>query len=245
MPRKIDFELKVGIFVFIGIIILTIIVFSISDFEIARGGYYLRAVFNFANGIETGAPVRVAGVKVGEVKDLRIVYSEENKQPQVELLIWIRKGIAIYANSVAYINTLGLLGEKYLEIIPGSKGGSALKEGDLFQGKDSVSMAQVTELGYQIAYKLDRVIASVDALLGDPEVKSAFKETMKNTRKLTQEFQALSASTHEIIDKIKRGEGTLGKLVSDEGLYNDIEGFVQDLKAHPWKLLYRPRGKIK
>jgi len=243
MLKKIDFELKVGIFVFIGIIILAIIVFSISDFEIAAGGYYLKVIFNFANGIEVGAPVRLAGAKVGEVKGLQILYPEEGMRPQVQLLTWIEKGISIYADSVAYINTLGLLGEKYLEIVPGTKGAAKLKEGEILHGKDSVSMAQVTELGYQIAYKIDRVITSVDDLLSDPEVKVSFKETLKNAQRLTQEFEYLSVSAHQIMDKIKRGEGTVGKLFSDEELYNDIDGLVKDLKTHPWKLLYRPRDK--
>jgi phospholipid/cholesterol/gamma-HCH transport system substrate-binding protein len=243
MSRKIDFELKVGIFVFIGIIILTIIVFSISDFKVGVGGYYLKVIFNFAHGIEVGAPVRLAGVKVGDVKDISISYVDEDSPPRVELLIWIKSGIQIYSDSIAYINTLGLLGEKYLEIIPGSKRSVVLKEGEGFLGKDSVSMAQVTELGYQIASKIDRVISSLDTMLDDPEVKGFFKETLKNSQRLTEEFGRLSTSAWEILNRINRGEGTVGKLLSDEGLYNDLEGFVQDLKAHPWKLLYRPRGK--
>ncbi|MCX5656984.1 MAG: MlaD family protein [Candidatus Omnitrophica bacterium] len=208
MPKKIDFELKVGMFVFVGVVILTIIVFSISDFKAMSSGYYLKVLFNFANGIEVGAPVRLAGVKAGEVKDIQITYADKFS-PEVEILIWVEKKNQVHADSIAHINTLGLLGEKYLEIMPGSKESPVLKEGDSLKGRDSVSMAQVSEMGYQIALKLDKVIASLYDVLGDPEIKTALKETLKNSQKLT----------------------------------GDADGLVQELRANPWKLLYKPREK--
>ncbi|MCM8793669.1 MAG: MlaD family protein [Candidatus Omnitrophica bacterium] len=242
MKRR-DFELKVGIFVLIGLIILAIIVFSISDFKTAVAGYYIKVIFNFANGIEVGAPVRLAGVKVGEVKDLQIVYSSSTALPQVELLAWIDKKFVVYRDSVAYINTLGLLGEKYLEIIPGSEKNEVLKPGDVLYGKNSVSMAQITETGYKIATQLESSMSSINALLTDPEFKTAFKETILNLRRLTFELERLSLSLQEIAEKINQGKGTIGRLVTDEELYKEMEEFVQDLRKHPWKLFYRPKEK--
>ncbi|MCM8783642.1 MAG: MlaD family protein [Candidatus Omnitrophica bacterium] len=235
------FELKVGIFVLIGLIILTIIVLSISDFKAAVGGYYLKVIFNFANGIDIGAPVRLAGVKIGEVKDLQIVYAPDNELPHVELLTWIDKKFVIYDDSTPYINTLGLLGEKYLEIIPGVNKEGILKPGDVIYGKDSVSMGQIAELGYRIASKLEDSINSVNTILNDSEFKVAFKEVILKAQRLTEDLDKLSLSLQEIVDKINQGRGTVGKLISEEGLYNEIEGFVKDLKQHPWKLLYRPK----
>ncbi|MCM8799095.1 MAG: MlaD family protein [Candidatus Omnitrophica bacterium] len=241
--KKRDFELKVGIFVFIGLIILSLIVFSISDFKTAVAGYYIKVIFNFANGIEVGAPVRLAGVKVGEVKDLRIVYPSASALPYVELLAWIDKRFVVYKDSIAYINTLGLLGEKYLEIIPGSEKSEVLKPADILYGKNSVSMAQITETGYKIATQLEASLSSITNILADPEFKTTFKETIRNVKRLAGELEELSSSLQEIVDKIKRGEGTVGKLVNDERLYNEMDDFLQDLKKHPWKLFYRPREK--
>lgn len=242
MKRKM-FELKVGIFVLIGLIILVITVLYISDFKAAVGGYYLKVIFNFANGIEIGAPVRLAGVKIGEVKDLQIVYSAEKELPHVELLIWVDKRFVIYSDSTPYINTLGLLGEKYLEIIPGVNKDNVLKPGDVIYGKDSVSLGQITELGYRIASKLEDSINSLSALLSDSEFKNAFKEVVLNTQKLTEDLDKLGLSLQEIVDRIKQGQGTVGKLISEEELYNELKEFVIDLKQHPWKLLYRPKEK--
>ena len=57
-----NFELKVGIFVFIGIVMLFIIVFSIGKVYIFQPGYHIRVLFNFAGGLGDAAPVRLAGV---------------------------------------------------------------------------------------------------------------------------------------------------------------------------------------
>ncbi len=70
MFTRSGFELKVGIFIFIGIVILSLIVFSIGNFYSIKRGYTLDIVFNFANGISVGAPVRYAGVEVGEVQEI-------------------------------------------------------------------------------------------------------------------------------------------------------------------------------
>ena len=124
-----NFELKVGIFTFIGIVILFIIIFSIGELYFFKPGYNIRVVFGFANGIAGAAPVRVAGVEAGEVKDINIFYDKLDNKSKVEILIWLREHVKIELDATAHINTLGLLGEKYLEIMPKNE---SLWEGDCF-----------------------------------------------------------------------------------------------------------------
>jgi len=66
-------EMKVGIFVFIGLAILTTFILSMKDFKSMTVGYELNFIFNFANGVKIGAPVRFAGVDVGEIKEIDFV----------------------------------------------------------------------------------------------------------------------------------------------------------------------------
>ncbi len=53
-------------------------------------------------------------------------------------------------------------------------------------------------------------------------------------------LERVADSLNEILNQVKSGKGTIGKLVFDESLYNEVESMVKDLKAHPWKLLQRP-----
>jgi len=194
------FELKVGAFILIGIAILFIIVFSIGDINLSKTGYKVKVLFNFASGIGPSAPVRLAGVGVGQVQGIHIVHDPKDNKTKAELTAWINDGTKIEEDAVVTINTLGLLGEKYLEILPGTAGTAAVKPNGTLVGKDPVPMEKITE-----------------------------------------NLAALSESVRTIVDKIKSGEGTIGKLLNDDAIYNNLEGFTADIKKHPWKLLNKPR----
>ena len=196
------FELKVGIFIMIGIAVLFFIVFSVGEINFSKTGYRIKVLFNFANGIGGTAPVRLAGVGIGQVQGIRILRDEKNNSTKAELTVWVNDNTKIENDAVVTINTLGLLGEKYLEIFPGTPGKPILKNNDTLIGKDPVPMEKITE-----------------------------------------NLAALSDSVRTIVDKIKSGEGTIGKLLNDDAIYNNLEGFTADIKKHPWKLLNRPRNE--
>ena len=116
---KTKLELKVGTFVFIGLIILVIFVLSIGGFKTWTVGYRVNLVFNFVNGVKVGAPVRFAGVDVGEVKKIILQPKPEENRTAVCLEAWVKDNVHIPLDSTVWVNTLGLLGEKYVEIMPG------------------------------------------------------------------------------------------------------------------------------
>jgi phospholipid/cholesterol/gamma-HCH transport system substrate-binding protein len=200
------FELKVGIFIMIGMAVLFLIVFSIGDINISKTGYKIKVQFNFASGIGPSAPVRLAGVGVGQVQGVYILHDKENRT-RAELTAWIQDDAKIEQDAVVTINTLGLLGEKYLEILPGTPGKPLVKNNDLLIGKDPVPMEKITE----------------------------------NLANLSDSVKSLVDSANSIVSKVKAGEGTVGKLLMDDSVYNNLEAFTADIKKHPWKLLNKPR----
>jgi phospholipid/cholesterol/gamma-HCH transport system substrate-binding protein len=202
-------ELKVGIFVFIGIVILAWFVLLIGNFKLLRVGYNIKVAFGFANGIKIGAPVRIAGVDKGEVKEIRLMHDEKG-QPKIFITAYLDGDAQIPADSRAWVNTLGLLGEKYLEIIPGKDYKNILPENGLLVGEDPTSIQEVTDLAKDIALQAKDMLGT-------------FQETLKG------------------LNSVLGGQGTVGKLLTDDRLYNDIEEMFADLKKHPWKLLYRPK----
>jgi len=234
--KKMDLEFKVGIFVAIGIAVLMSMVFQLKELKYAQQKYTIKVRFDFANGIEVAAPVRVAGVQVGEVKNIEIAENKEENKTVVDLYVWLDKKVKVEKDSEAFINTLGLIGEKYVEILPGTPGSEVLKPGQTLEGRVSVPIEKLTEKGYEIANGLGETIKHFNKLVGDPETQAAFKSTMLDLKKFM-------SSANTVMDKVKAGEGTVGKLFMDDGLYNELDAFVKDLKAHPWKLLSKPRGE--
>lgn len=106
-------ELKVGIFVFVGLVILMIFILSIGGFKTWSSGYKVKFVFNFINGVKLGAPVRFAGVDVGQVKKINFISSLDGRT-KVEIVAWVKDSVNIPLDSSIWVNTLGLLGEKYI-----------------------------------------------------------------------------------------------------------------------------------
>lgn len=207
--RLVSFELKVGIFVFIGILLLFVFVFSIGEFYFFKPVYRINVIFGFANGIEIGSPVRVSGVNMGEVEDIDMFYDEALGRARVRLKVALRREARIERDAVCKINTLGLLGEKYLEITPGSREAGFLEEDGTIVGQDPIPMDEVTR-------------------------------TMKE---LSESAKELTDSANTILHRIEKGEGTIGKLLIDDTIYKNLADFTEDIKRHPWKLLYRGRRR--
>lgn len=229
-----SFELKVGIFIFIGIVILSVIVFSIGNFYTIKRGYNLNIVYSFANGINVGAPVRYAGVEVGEVQNIQVYFDEKENRPLVKVLIWVSQNTWVNEDAKALINTLGLLGEKYLEIVPGTRESRLLKSGDTLRGKDPVSTEELTRETREMLVKMDAMVESINKVVGDEEFRLSVKNTASN-------IESLSTEMVSFLTQAKEGKGTIGRLMSDDKLYKDIDDMILDIKKNPWKLLYKPR----
>jgi phospholipid/cholesterol/gamma-HCH transport system substrate-binding protein len=199
---KTKLELKVGTFVFIGLIILVIFILSIGGFKTWSSGYHINLNFNFVNGVKIGAPVRFAGVDVGEVKRIKLEFVPDQNRSNIRLVVWVRDIIKIPADSSVWVDTLGLLGEKYIEIMPGKDYVNYLKDNQSLTGVDPLPMHELFNRAESILQNLD------DGII-----------------------------------KIRNKEGSLGKLIYDDKVYNELEALVTDVRKNPWKLLIKTKEK--
>jgi phospholipid/cholesterol/gamma-HCH transport system substrate-binding protein len=161
MAVESNLELKVGTFVILAIILLCASVFMISDISFFKPGWNLKLIFGFADGVKLAAPVRVAGVDMGKVKEIKMFYDTREKKTVIEVLVWLKSDAKVPVDSRAWVNQLGLLGEKYVEIIPGKNYTSYLKDGDQLVGEDSISMRELGEMGRGIAASLNDIFSAV------------------------------------------------------------------------------------
>jgi phospholipid/cholesterol/gamma-HCH transport system substrate-binding protein len=150
-------ELKVGIFVFIGLTLLSIFVLKVGDFKTVFSTQKLNFVFNFVNGVKTGAPIRYAGVDIGEVMQINLFFSPEEKKEKVRVVGVVKKGMHIPVDSTVWVNTLGLLGEKYIDIMPGTDYNNFLKPDQTIVGTDPFAMHELGELAKSFAKNLTTV----------------------------------------------------------------------------------------
>ena len=242
--KKAGLEFKVGIFVMVALAVLAGLVMRTGDFNL-RPVYNIRLVFGSASGIDTGSPVKLAGVTVGEVKEIHVVRGAQG-QTQVELRCWINQGVYLEDDAEPRISTMGLLGEKYIEIFPGTSGNKAIGDGGLLEGHTSTNIDDVLNSSQRLIRKMDTVMDQINQVVSDPEFKAHVKGTFVNADKVasnlaesTENLKDTLLSAKIVMARLRDGEGTIGRLLKEDKMAKDLEAFVADIKAHPWKLLKR------
>ncbi len=129
--RKI--ELFAGVFVLVGLLVLAYLAVSLSGESFATGKtYFLNARFTNISGINAGSPVKVAGVSVGQVKD--VVLDPEQMVAMVSFTV--SADLRFDDDTIAAVRTNGLLGDRFLALLPGGSG-IPLEEGDLIVDTES------------------------------------------------------------------------------------------------------------
>src|SRR5437764_15199421 len=115
---------KVGVLIAGALVLLGGFLFLLGNFSVG-GGYPLYVDYNFSGNIQSGAAVKISGIKVGKVEDVRFLGgqldADTGKPVQVQVVAFVEDRVksAIHRDAEFFINTQGVLGEQYLEIQPG------------------------------------------------------------------------------------------------------------------------------
>ena len=239
-----NMEFRVGLFVAAAAVLLSYMVIRAGDLYL-RPGYTVRLVFDTVSGIDKGSPIRLAGVPVGEVKGFRALKNEDGKK-HVEITAFIEDGVHLEEDSQMYVAAMGFLGEKYIEIHPGTPGSNTLEPGGTLVGRELTGMDDLFGSGQELIQKMEYMVEDIRGLVGDQEFKTSVKGTftngeqaMKNLNEATANLKDASASAKVVLGRLERGEGTVGRLLKEDKMARDMEAFASDIKAHPWKLLKR------
>ena len=79
----------------------------------------------------------------------------------------------------------------------------------------------------------------ISTTFGDPDEQAKLKKTLSDVAELAARANATAADAQQIVAHMKKGEGTIGALVMDEAVYDDVQEMVRDLKHNPWKFLWK------
>lgn len=227
-------ELKVGLTVLAACITLGVLIFLMSG----TGGLFttkilLKSYFDNANGLRVGAPVRLAGVDIGNVTNIRVVQDRTKQLTPVEVLMKVntRYRFNLRKDSLTLLSTAGVLGETYIDIDSSQAKGPPAADGDVLPSREVPDFGDMVRAGQgtlqnmdALIKRLDRIVAfvesgqgSVGKLLYDPALYNRLNATVN-------EFQGL-------VNQVAQGKGTLGKLFSDEELYQKVNGTVDKLNT--------------
>lgn len=234
-------EVKVGAWVVLGLVLLIFFIFAIGDLSTAfQPGYSVHVIFDTANGIMDGSPVQYAGVEVGKIQSVKLVYPTDGTAPKVELIARIPTTVKVRADDEAAISTFGLLGEKYLEIRPGPGAGLYLGPDGQLIGKPPVSTERIMERSNEVLSEFKQTLQSINRLVPDPETGNYFKEALREGRDAAESWKSLGERLNAAMAQAEAGKGSLGKLVYTDALADQMSDMITDFRTHPWKLLQKP-----
>ncbi len=231
-----------GLFVFAAIAVLVTLVVRAGDLYI-RPGYSVTLIFDTVSGIEKDSPIKLAGFPVGKVKKFRAVRDAEGRT-MIHLDAFLDEGVMIEEDADIRVATMGFLGEKYIEIRPGTPGSKTVGPSAILVGKQLTGVDDLFDSGQQLIQRAEYMVDDLREVIGDPEFKKSLKGTFVNADKTfaslesaAADLKAASASAKVVMGRLENGEGSVGKLLKDDKIAKDIEAFVADIKKNPWKLL--------
>lgn len=206
--REMSREFRVGLFVVLGIVVILLFVFSEGRLAQMKG-YEIRATFNYVGGLEVGAPVRVSGVRVGEVTGLDISYETT---PKVTVTIKLQPQIKIGRHSQITIRTLGMIGEKYVEITP-SRDRDFLVAGASIEGVDAIALERMMSMTEDIIRNLNDVLVGVRTMVADTESQENVKSILSNLDQAVQTgsrfMENVGQMTTALVERVDRISGSL------------------------------------
>lgn len=343
-----NLKTKVGALVLVATVLLVLFVVLLGGFSVGDKQRY-HVEFADSGSVLAGAPVKIAGVRAGRVskvdfliaRDARKSAKRKGKDAPVNVRISIKvdqkMAAAVRQDSEFFITTQGVLGEKYIEIIPGSAASPTWPEGSYVRGKDppriDLVFARVDSILEQVesamggeeelnigelvrsatrlmkrldaymakhADRLDNIMVNVDDTAGDARLlvkgmkdgvgdgtgvamiiedartvaqtlaaeigpttvaarramRSADKALgtangllKRNEKHLDGTFKGLPGVVKRaddvardaafVMSRLKAGRGTVGQLLTDQELYDDLKEMLRNIKRHPWKMLWR------
>ncbi len=251
MAAKMAQEIRVGLFIFVGLVLAFVVVFSIgSKNQLFREQYTLFTNFSNVGGLMAGAPVRLAGVEVGTVSRIWFLTDRNKRLVGVELKINSDVKDRIHEDSIATIQTMGVLGDKYISITMGSPDQPVLQNGDYLTSTESVELYAYLERADKIVNNIESITDSLNTFLTPIKEGGSGEDVariLKNTDEIVTEIKSGSGTLHtlvygeketknamenlnestdrlkSILTKVDEGEGTLGALVNDPTLYEDLK----------------------
>ena len=155
-------EIGAGIFLLVSFVILAVMIFAVSDIQsLFKKKKEIKVLFRYSDGIEKNAQVRLSGIRIGNVTNVRVAPEQGDK---IELTLSIFSDTVIREDTKAAIKTLGLVGGKYVELTGGLPSARVLKSGGMLVGEESFKLEDLTKAGLEVVGKLTNIADNLDRM---------------------------------------------------------------------------------
>lgn len=285
MNKRFSPDFAVGVSALLGLLIMAYFSLEVDNSSsMGRKAHTYYSNFKSASGLVKKTPIEIAGIVVGFVDEITLAGDK------ARIKVRLRKDVKVYSDAVLHIKDRGVLGDKFVLLLPGTNTNPLVLEGGEINGADagggfeelSASLGEVSKtikellnsdnpkgaLGETIVniretthglrdlietnqIRINKILSNIESFSGNlNEITADNKEQIKttlasiqdvavalktslgkdgNVTKATEKLDQSMASVQKIVDKIERGEGTLGKIINDETTINNINETVESV----------------
>lgn len=227
-------QVKVGIIISLALVILFLSVFFAGSIDkLLHPKVEIKAAMRDVKGLKKGAPVWVYGIEEGSVENISL---DPHYGTVVTLSIF--KGVLGYLrkDSTASVLTMGLLGDKYIELTPGTSKAEPLKAGDVIAGTAQIDLKEVMEAGGASMQKMNDFIQKLGKLVEKIEKSKGSLAGFLDDPALYDNLKESSRYLSLITKDIRNGRGTAGMLVKDPSLYERLASASKSLEGFSRKI---------
>ena len=234
-------KLRVGVFVILALLTFLGLIYALgARARLFESRYTVHAEFTEVGGLLEGATVRLAGVQIGRVTAVTLP-GQPGGKVRVDLTLARRFSDRIRKNSVARIETQGLLGDKIVEITVGDATSPPLAPGEMLVSRDPADFGRIISSGAETAKNVAELAISLKEAADKVNQSKIIENAAATVNKLgnvvdqvehgrgwahallyeepvaLRRVNDLIASTQTLIDRVEKGQGAVGVLVSNEG----------------------------
>ena len=214
-------ELKVGITVILASVTLGFLLFLMSG----TSGLFTRRItiktyFDNAEGLRIGAPVRLNGVDIGNVTAIGIVKDKPLTPVEIMMKVSTKYSYAMRRDSVASLETAGVLGETFLDVDSSQAVGGPLQDGDTLPTQVHPDFNQVVRASQSTLQNMDALLKRADRILAFAESGKGSLGKLIYDPTLYNRFSATVGEFQKIVEQVGNGEGSLGRLISRNDAYD-------------------------
>jgi phospholipid/cholesterol/gamma-HCH transport system substrate-binding protein len=242
MDKRLATNLFVGVFVLIGLTLFVLLLFNMGGGQgVFSSQYTLFGKFGHVKGLHYGSEITLNGLRVGTVKNIHI--SPDAKELVVELALNKKFHDRIRKDSVAKVVTQGMLGDKYIDVSLGTPSEPTLNHGEFIETAEEKDLftkggGLIDELSKKFDNRgdIDSILKNLNRASYDiATITSEAKKGKGLVAELTngksgEKLASATAHLESILRKIDEGEGTLGALMNDPTIYEDVKTILGGAK---------------
>ena len=213
-------KLRVGVVITLALITLFFTVFFAGGIEdLFSPKVTVKAQIEDVKGLRKGAPVWLSGIEIGSVKDIHLhpeFGTVVNMAVKKSAMKYVRK------DSRASVLTMGLLGDKYVELSAGTPGAGTIQPGEMIKGAAQLELKDVMEVGTVSIQRMSDFIKKLDNLLTKIEKGEGTVTKFLTDPTLYDNLRDATKSLSLTLNDIRKARGTLKLLMEDPALYNNL-----------------------